>query len=81
MAAALLLCTPAAAQTCAAQLTAAARGAGTNATTQWLDPATPQAACTVQVCGDDFATCNVADPPTSTLQAGRGWPWQQAGQC
>ena len=59
---------PAAAQNCAAQLSAAAATAGTSMTTEWVDPTTPDAACTAQVCTGDYATCNVVSPPLSTMQ-------------
>ncbi|KAI3431296.1 hypothetical protein D9Q98_004355 [Chlorella vulgaris] len=52
---------------CSAELEAAG-AAGTGVTTEWIDAATPDTACTAQLCTDDFDTCNVASPPLSTLQ-------------
>jgi hypothetical protein len=55
---------------CSAELEAAG-AAGTGVTTEWIDAATPDTACTAQLCTDDFDTCNVASPPLSTLQANK----------
>ncbi len=67
-----LISLPARAQDCAAQLEAAAAAAGAeaNVSTIWVDPATPNEACTAQICTGSYDECDVRTPPLSNLQVG-----------